>query len=376
MKKILSFFLATALIIITLSACSQTTSEPVSSVESVESEIIESSEAVSSELQTLPEREAGAVDPKTGLYMNPFTGDFDIEKDTYGNRPYAIMINNIKEALPQWGITAPDMYYEFLVEGGITRILALFADPEDIPKIGPVRSARTYYVSTVKGYDAIYIHYGGSTTGTNLIKTLRVNDIDGMTMGSAFKRDAERLKTRAIEHTSYTDCEMILAAVEKKAFRTELNNKDFTAFSFTNEGEDITVNGSCEDASEIDITFSTYANSKFEYNEKDKLYYKSEFGKPQVDANNDEQVTVSNVIVIKDRHTVEQNNTKCLILAQKSGEGYYFSEGKAVEIKWIKGGNDNPYSYTLADGTPLKINPGKTWVSVVRDSAIDNIKFS
>lgn len=366
MKKIFAALLALTLMLTLLAGCSKANEETSSGQVSIniESETVSEEEPVSSE----PE--------KVNLCINPFTGLRTLNESAVGARPYGLMINNIKEALPQWGISSPDMCYEFLVEGGITRILALFADPAEIPKIGPIRSARTYYISTVCGYDAIYAHFGASNSGNSLIRKLGINDLDGMYLSSTFVRDPERRKIRDIEHTYYTDGEKLIAATQKKNYRTNSNISNFSAFTFAGENEDITVNGNTKTATDISIVFSKYTNSDFKYNATDKLYYKSEFGNPHVDANNDAQVAVTNVIVINDKHTYEPENGICLILEQKSGTGYYCSGGKSIEIKWTKGDYGQPYNFTLADGSPLKVTPGKTWISVIRNTSKSKLTIS
>ena len=93
-------------------------------------------------------------------YTNPLTGEGQMTEQM--NRPYAVVINNIKAALPHHGVSQADMIYEILAEGGITRCLAVFTDISDVEKLGSVRSARTYFIDLAKAYDAILVHAGGS----------------------------------------------------------------------------------------------------------------------------------------------------------------------------------------------------------------------
>ena len=88
-------------------------------------------------------------------YQNPLTGE-GLETDLSGQRPIAVMINNLKKSLPQAGVSQADIIYEIPAEGGITRLLALFQSVEGVGEIGTVRSARDYYVSLAYGHDAIY----------------------------------------------------------------------------------------------------------------------------------------------------------------------------------------------------------------------------
>ena len=94
-------------------------------------------------------------------YHNPLTGE-GLEEDISGQRPFAVMLNNLSKALPQLGVSQADVIYEIVAEGGITRMLAVFQDIEGVGDLGSVRSARDYYVSLACGHDAISVHAGGS----------------------------------------------------------------------------------------------------------------------------------------------------------------------------------------------------------------------
>ena len=93
--------------------------------------------------------------------INPLTGE-PMEPEYENNRPVAVMLNNLKAAQPQLGVSRADIIYEVSAEGGITRMLALYLEPEGLGLIGSVRSARQYYWEIAQGHDAVFIHAGGS----------------------------------------------------------------------------------------------------------------------------------------------------------------------------------------------------------------------
>ena len=98
---------------------------------------------------------------KPVTYKNPLTGVSGISEEKTKNRPVAIMINNISTAQPvQTGLSKADIIYETEVEGGITRLMAVFQDITTAEKIGAIRSARYPYVDLAMGHNAIYIHCG------------------------------------------------------------------------------------------------------------------------------------------------------------------------------------------------------------------------
>ena len=94
------------------------------------------------------------------LYRHPLTGaPLD---EPWSGQAVAVMINNLKKAMPQKGISQADILYEVEVEGDITRCLAIFTDLSKVADIGPVRSARTAFNSLAVSYGAPLIHCGGS----------------------------------------------------------------------------------------------------------------------------------------------------------------------------------------------------------------------
>lgn len=157
-----------------------------------------------------------------GLAKSPLTGLY-IDEDAANRRPVAVMINNIKVALPQSGISKADLIYETLAEGEITRLVAVFQELE-AEKIGPVRSIRDYYFNISFDHDAIIIHHGGSPQAFEAIRTLRpsnLNTLSGLESIVTW-RDPERRRQRGmLEHSLYTSGEKILAGWNSVKYRIE-----------------------------------------------------------------------------------------------------------------------------------------------------------
>lgn len=98
-------------------------------------------------------------EPEKEVYYSPLTGEAGYDESLLLNRPVAVMVNNIEQSLPQRGISKADIVYEMPVEGGITRLMAVFSDYHDLPEIGSIRSARHDYVELALPLDAIYLHF-------------------------------------------------------------------------------------------------------------------------------------------------------------------------------------------------------------------------
>ena len=307
-----------------------------------------------------PENTPPIEDP--GLYaINPLTGVRNMNKANEGKRPIAVMISNIKQANPQNGITACDMFYEIPAEGGIPRIMGLFADVTDIPLIGSIRSTRDYYVQLALGYNAILAHFGTSTSAESMIKKYSMNNLEGMNLADIFPQDPVRLKNMGATHSRVTSGEKISTAIGRKKYDMNTGVGGGKAFDFYNQ-QDFTVDGTM-DCNKVTAEFSGSYTSYFTYDPVTKLYGKHQFNAPHVD-DKGAQIKVTNVIVI---HTPMKvlDVQKHIEVNLSSGSGYYISGGKAKEIKWSKGADTNPIKYTNMDGSALCVNAGKTYICIV-----------
>ena len=152
-------------------------------------------------------------------------------------RPVAVMVNNAKIALPQYGLSAADIVYEAVTEGGITRLMALYSDINDISRVGPVRSARHQFVEMMLPLNAIYVHIGSSISANRLLNAYSYQDIDGIYLGSlAFSFDSEMAKTKSSEHCWFTSKDLINAGIAKNGIGTK--NNFYPAFDFVEYGKD------------------------------------------------------------------------------------------------------------------------------------------
>lgn len=298
--------------------------------------------------------------------MNPLTGEYGFKKSAVGTRPYAVMVSNIKIALPQHGIGSADICYEALAEGGITRIMAVFADRGNVKKTGPVRSVRDYYVDLAEGLDAILVHFGGSPKGYQVIKDYGTDDIDGMTSSAAFAQDASLAAQKGREHSFFTDSKRLNAVLKQKKYKT--GRKPYSAFKFAAEGASADMPEAAA-ATDVTVPFSGYCRAEFKYDKKSKKYLKGEFEEKQIDNNSKKQVSVKNVFVLKTSVTpVAGDRHGRIAVDLTSGKGVYLTDGKMINIKWKKGAHGEMLKYYTADGKELSVNRGKSWVCIIPDT--------
>ena len=313
-------------------------------------------------------------EPEPEVYTgprNPLTY-FPVDEEIDHQRPFAMVINNLQQAIPQHGLRHADIIYEVPVEGGITRLLAVFQDIDGIGEVGPIRSARQYMVDIAQGHDALFIHAGGSPGAYTTIRNRGVQNIDGvMGTGREFHRDQERSRRVGQEHALFTSDELILANIDNFNYRREHEAGFHTGLNFA---EEIMHDGAVA-ATTVTVVFSNHKTGTFAFDEGSGNYYVSQYGGPHIDGITEEQLAVTNVLVLFAPFTVMDNEGRLSTDFSNGGRGYYISGGVKIPILWEKPSYSAPFTYTLADGTPLVMNMGRTWVNIV-NSNIGSVSVS
>ena len=309
-----------------------------------------------------PEPEPEPVLP----YTNPLTGE-GCEVDVGARRPIAVMLNNLKKALPQVGVSQADVIYEILAEGGITRMRAVFQDVAGAGEIGTVRSARDYYASLAYGHDAVYLHAGGSPQAYEFIKSRGVTALDcvnGPYEGTLFWRDQERRRSAGLEHSVLTSSETIQELLPTYQ-RVRLDHEEGFQVGWTfQEGPE----AGGEAAEILTVPFSTYKTGVFEYDPDSGLYLVEEYGEPYVDGNTGEQVAVKNVLVLyTDVSQLSGDSAGRLkVRTTGSGGGLLVRDGLAWPITWEREGESDRLSFYREDGQPAALGVGHSYINIVK----------
>lgn len=298
--------------------------------------------------------------------LNPLTGQYTLNPAAAGKRPVGVMFSNIQTALPQCGITSADVYYEMVVESGITRIMAVFADAAAIPEIGSIRSARNDFVDMAMGHDALLVHFGASILCWDYMAAKGITTLDWQFYSKGYWRDPAIAAAKGPEHSVKSNAELIVAAIAGKGMRATLSAEAVPAFAFREPAGFVPASGSA--CSFFSIPFTNSSSSPtagFRYDEALKTYAKSEFGNLQIDVLTGEPIRVSNAFVLFTTIYALDAGGHVGARLSEGGTGYYLSGGKVQEIQWTKPGLYKPFVYKAADGSPLTINTGKTYVCVV-----------
>ena len=287
----------------------------------------------------------------------------DINNDS---RPYAVMINNHNEARPQAGLDKAYIIYEFMVEGGITRLMALYTPDTDVEKIGAVRSSRHYYLDYAMENDAIYVHWGTSIFAEKDIASLGINNIDGMIYSDKYFNTDSSLN-RSLEHTRFTSSELVEKGINEIGYRTK-REKDYL-LKYTTDEVDLSKKDG-EVANTIGIKYSDYMTANYLYNNEDKMYYRSINNNPMTDLVTNEQYKFKNIIAYQvDYHDISSYGHQDINNIGE-GEGYYFTNGYGVKIKWEKDFREGQTKYYYMDGTEINFSDGNTFIQVYPSSGI------
>ncbi len=291
----------------------------------------------------------------SGLYLNPLTGEKNLDKKTALQRSVAIMVNNISHAQKvQTGLNDADIVYETEVEGGITRLLAVFKDFKNVTQVGTVRSARYVYIDLAAGHNAIYAYHGINKAYAKP----HLDAVDSIVVGE--NNGGGRVSNGlATEHTLYAYGDKIWESIEKK-FDTTLKSEEAPFASFADEKTPVKLELT---ANSVTVPFSSSYKSTFKYNEETGRYTRYFKETERKDYKTGESVTVKNVFVLNTDISYYSDNY-CRNVDLTSGSGYYFVNGTYQKIKWSKGNASSSFTFTNEDGSPLTVNPGNSWICI------------
>lgn len=268
----------------------------------------------------------------------------------------AIMIENSPDARPQSGIDQAGVVFEAVAEGGITRFLTLFQDTEP-SYIGPVRSVRPYYVQWLAGFDAAVAHVGGSAQALQDIKSLGVKDLDQFHNPSAY----HRISSRYAPHNMYTSIGKLREVEASKGY----GKPNYAGFSRKIEAKNAAPN-----ATSIDFAISgALYNAHFDYVAETNSYNRSVGGKPHMvvdEAGAQKQIQPKTVVAL----VMPKGNAGIYSTYNTIGEGqaYIFQDGVVTVGTWRKPETKANFTFTDANGAPLSLNPGQTWLTALGSS--------
>jgi hypothetical protein len=333
-------FLVALIFLLMVAGCSKDEAMPVS-VEPVDEE----KTAENDKKDEVDEPQYSNVYPLSGIETN----------DEVNQRTIAVMINNHPKARQQSGLHKADLVYEVLAEGNVTRFLAIFQS--EIPaNMGPVRSARDYYVELSKGYDAFYVAHGYSPDARQMLEAGEIDNINGMVYdGTLF----QRADFRSAPHNSYITFDNVMKGAVENGYATTHDSKPLV---FLTDEEVEAIDGEVANKVMVSYSKSDFSIVEYVYNEELQRYYRYSDDERTEDLDSKAPVLIDNILIVETSHKVIDDAGRRDIDLTSGGKAYLLQKGKKQEVEWK---NVNGRIIPFLNEAPVGLVPGKTWINIV-----------
>jgi len=323
-------------------------------------------------------------------------------------RPLTVMIENHEDSRPQSGLSRADVIYEAIAEGGITRFMGVYycqaTEPYETKyDLGPVRSARTYFLDLASEYSdyPLYVHVGGAhcseeggycTTDKRAQALEQIgiygwldsdhrSDMNQFALDySQCRREPERTgESRATEHTMYCDTNALWQKAEVRGLAADGDyggswDDDFVSWSFKDDAE-VGARGQVDDISfDFWEGYSDYSVD-WSYDSATNSYKRVNGGQPQVDFATGEQLTAKVVIVQHVTETGPVDDQKHMLYDLiGSGKALVFQDGQVINARWEKNEREARSIFTDTAGEELELNRGLVFVEIL--STTNKVKYN
>ncbi|MEI6835746.1 MAG: DUF3048 domain-containing protein [Candidatus Falkowbacteria bacterium] len=266
-------------------------------------------------------------------------------------RPYAVMIDNFPAARPESGLSAASLVYEAPVEGGITRYLAFFTPDKAPSEIGPIRSARSYFLNWAKEASATYVHVGGSAQALDLAKNLGTSNLDEFFKGSYFWRSDSRMTPHNVLSSADN--------LNKYRISSGESGPDLIPWQF----KDALASGT-PIISQIKIKYPTGYAIYWQYQENTNDYVRYQDNALYLDANS-QKVIAKNIIVHLASFKVVDDKLRLEMANDLSGQALLCQDGNCKLGVWKKNSSTSRAKYYDKKGLEFTFNAGNTWIEVI-----------
>jgi hypothetical protein len=271
--------------------------------------------------------------------------------------PVAIMVENAADSWPATGLDKANLVFEAITEGSIPRFVAFYASDDEIKKIGPVRSARPYYLDWAEPLEPLYMHVGGAPEALKKIRSGKFDliDLDQFFWDEFYWRD----KWRYAPHNVYTSSELIKEALAEKELTTP---PDYPTWKYK---KDVELEKRPELVNDIKVNFATqYYKVRWQYNREENNYIRYQNGDIHK-MSDGEWIIAKNVIVqVNDMKVIDEIGRKN-ITTLGEGKAWVYRDGDKIEATWKKATINDGLKYYDQDGKEIEFNGGTTWVEVI-----------
>ena len=294
------------------------------------------------------------------LVPAPLTG-LPVTAEAAAHHPIAVMIDDHRGARPQSGFNSAAIVFQAPAEGGIPRYMLVFQDK--VPAgVGPIRSARQYYIEWASEWRAMYVHFGGSPQA---LDTLRANgggrlvwNADGFRWSPLYMW---RNHDRPAPHNVYTD------GIHLRKLAARIGAADAaidSAFTFA------PTDPAARRVGNTISIFYPYETVVFKYDRTRNAYLRYIDGskKPQVDAADGQPVTPTNVVLLRMHFgplTANDPHHRLEAADVGKGDAWISTGGVSIHGTWRKRSVTAPIELFDAKGQPVTLQPGQTFIEVI-----------
>jgi hypothetical protein len=271
--------------------------------------------------------------------------------------PFAAMIDNIKAARPQYGLAGADVVYEAPAEGGIPRLMPIFLrSGVDEKSIGPVRSARHYFVDMANEYRVALVHIGASPQGFDALSATGLPDLDEQRGDPGFTR----VRTRVAPHNAFVSTTSVRDALQQRGttFSPSVGPLHFGTYA---------PRPKAATTIKIDYPGGEHYRVEYHYDAARQVYNRIMDGQPHTDGATGEQYAATSVVIqYADVQPIPNDNAGRMdITLVGSGTGILVAEGTQVPLQWSKASLDDPTHFERTDGAPFELPDGQVWIQIV-----------
>ena len=314
-------------------------------------------------------------EPPEGMYFSELTGE-PISLDLKDQRPVAVQVDNESLAYDHYGIAECDVVYEIMnseKNGRITRLQCLRKDWQNIERMGSIRSIRTTNIWLAAEWNAICVHDGGPHYINKWIEKDYCDNLSG-----GFARIDNGKSREFTEYVTTGEIEKRLKAQNISPTYNEFKPERESHFLFVpyeTETDLSEFGDKRKDVTTVSIPYE-HTNSQLKYNEETKTYDYYCYGKQHLDGEDQEPLTFKNVFVQRASYLpYDDAGYIWFTIPDWMDIGYYCTNGKCVPVTWIKDGETGITKFYDSDKNEIKINRGKTYITLISYDRWDGLKL-